>query len=356
MHFTSSDAQAVLPADASLTGGMGTFSVTLRTAGNQTLSASSSAVTGSVVSASVQVTPGAVSQFLVSVPTAAAGATVTTTVTAEDAFGNVATGYTGKVVWKSSDAQATLPAAYTFQTSDKGAHAFAVVLRTAGTQTVTATDSQSANVKGTASVVVTAAAASRLSVTSKTTTATAGASVAYTVTAQDAFGNTASSYLGVVQFSSSDAHAVLPAPLTFAKSDGGVKQFTVAFHTAGTQTVSLTDKTAHLTGSATTTVQAGAASKLLLTGPTAVKAGIVVMYTLTAVDAFGNVATGYRGIVRWQSSDAKATLPSQYTFTAADKGSHTFSITFMSKKSQSLTAADTVSAGISGSESGIVVS
>jgi hypothetical protein len=39
VHFTSSDAGAVLPPDSSLTGGVGTFNVTLNTAGSQTITA-----------------------------------------------------------------------------------------------------------------------------------------------------------------------------------------------------------------------------------------------------------------------------------------------------------------------------
>jgi hypothetical protein len=39
VHFTSTDAQATLPADSSLTNGTGTFSATLRTSGSQTITA-----------------------------------------------------------------------------------------------------------------------------------------------------------------------------------------------------------------------------------------------------------------------------------------------------------------------------
>jgi hypothetical protein len=55
VHFTSSDAQATLPADSTLTGGTGTFSVTFKTTGNQTISAKDTATasiagTSSIVS------------------------------------------------------------------------------------------------------------------------------------------------------------------------------------------------------------------------------------------------------------------------------------------------------------------
>src|SRR5207247_1538455 len=39
VHFTSSDSQAVLPANSSLSNGTGTFSATLKTAGSQTITA-----------------------------------------------------------------------------------------------------------------------------------------------------------------------------------------------------------------------------------------------------------------------------------------------------------------------------
>src|SRR5262249_35737459 len=57
-------------------------------------------------------------------------------------------------------------------------------------------------------------------------------------------------------------------------------------------------------------------------------AGAAGTVTLTAKDSFGNVATGYRGTVHFSSSDPRAILPADYTFTAADAGLHTFSATF----------------------------
>jgi adhesin/invasin len=63
------------------------------------------------------------------------------TVTVEDAYGNVVTGYTGRVHFTSSDQTAALPANYTFTAADKGVHAFvSLVLRKRGKQTITITD------------------------------------------------------------------------------------------------------------------------------------------------------------------------------------------------------------------------
>jgi hypothetical protein len=86
-----------------------------------------------------------------------AGATHTVTVKALDAYGNVATGYLGAVHFTSSDGQSTRPADYTFKPTDQGVHAFtaALVLRTAGSQWVRATDKVTASITGSQMVTVT---------------------------------------------------------------------------------------------------------------------------------------------------------------------------------------------------------
>ena len=69
-----------------------------------------------------------------------AGTPFTTTVTAQDAQGNVALGYTGTVHFTSSDPQAAVPGDYTFVAGDQGAHTFSVTLKTAGTWTIRVND------------------------------------------------------------------------------------------------------------------------------------------------------------------------------------------------------------------------
>ena len=74
-----------------------------------------------------------------------------------------------------------------------------------------------------------------------------------------------------------------------------------------------------------------------------------------ARDPFGNTVTGYTGTVGFSSSDAAATLPGNYTFVSADAGSHLFSATLQTAGVQSISAADVVSPGIAGSQTGITV-
>jgi len=71
-----------------------------------------------------------------------------------------------------------------------------------------------------------------------------------------------------------------------------------------------------------------------------------------AKDAFGNVSTGYTGTVTFSSSDAKASLPASYTFTAADAGLHTFTATLKSAGTQSITVKDAASSTVVGLKRG----
>jgi hypothetical protein len=80
-----------------------------------------------------------------------------------------------------------------------------------------------------------------------------------------------------------------------------------------------------------------------------VRAGDPVSLTVTALDAGGNVATGYTGTVRFSSGDAAATLPGDYTFTAGDAGSHAFSLSFGTGGAQTVTVTDTANAALTAS-------
>ena len=69
------------------------------------------------------------------------------TVSALDASSNTVTTYADPVSFASSDPAAVLPAPYTFSTADSGAHQFNITLKTAGTQTITVTDTANASLR-----------------------------------------------------------------------------------------------------------------------------------------------------------------------------------------------------------------
>jgi hypothetical protein len=249
------------------------------------------------------------------------------TVTVKYADGSVDAKYTGTVHFTSSDPQAVLPADYTFTTADAGVHTFSTTLKTAGTQSITATDSASLSVTGTdGGITVNPAAASTLSVAGFPSPVTAGVVGSFTVTARDPYGNIATSYTGTVHFTSTDAKASLPANYTFTAADAGIHTFSATLKTAGTQSLTVKDTTtANLTATdGGITVHPGAASQFIISAPASIAAGASFSLTLTVEDAYGNVVTNYAGTIHFSSTDRMATLPKNYTFTAADKGVHTF--------------------------------
>ena len=110
------------------------------------------------------------------------------------------------------------------------------------------------------------------------------------------------------------------------------------------------------TGTQSITVTPAAASSFRVAGFPATTAGVAHSFTVTALDPFGNVATGYTGTAAFSSSDPIASLPGNDTFTAADAGVHTFTAALKRAGTQSLQVADALTSSIIGAENGIVVS
>ncbi|HXX02439.1 MAG TPA: hypothetical protein VEJ00_14580, partial [Candidatus Acidoferrales bacterium] len=243
VHFTSSDPQALLPANATLTNGTGTFSTTLHTSGSQTITATDT-VTATITGSSPGIAAsGAATHFAVVAPAAATiGAAFTFTVTAEDQSNNPAPTYSGTVHFSSSDLQALLPANATLS---NGTGTFSATLNTKGTQTITATDTANGTISGTSGSITTSAAATHFAVTAPAS-ATAGTAFNFTVTALDSANNTAATYAGIVTFTSSDGLAVLPGNTTLTNGTG---TFTAVLKTSGAQTITATDTaTTSITG------------------------------------------------------------------------------------------------------------
>ena len=255
VHFTSSDSQAVLPADSKLTNGTGSFSATLKTAGGESLSATDSIATSLAGSANITVNAGPATVLSV---TATSAATVlipfNVSVNAVDAYANLATSYAGTVHFTSSDPQAVLPA----NTTLNGSSNFSVILKSLGPQTVTATDTVTASLKGSTSPInMVSNAATHLSFSGNPGSTLTRQTFGFTVTAMDAANNTSTGYAGTVHFTSSDAQAKLPANTTLA--GGSSSNLSATLETAGTQTLIATDiSSASISGSSSLTVTAAA--------------------------------------------------------------------------------------------------
>jgi hypothetical protein len=349
VHFSTSDAQGTVPADYTFLdsdAGIRAFSGSLATvrAVGQTITATDTTtarITGT--SPAVTVTPTtAVSLTLVG-GGGRIGSPHTVTVQARDVYGNATNLFNGAVHLTASDPNMTLPATDT--TLVNGVGTASVTPMTMGSQTISATALSDATINGTETVIGTAGAVVRFVMTAIPAT-TAGVAQSFTVTGYDAFGNVAADYTGTVYFTSSDAQAGLPGFYTFTLADAGVHTFSVTLRTAGSQSVTVRDWS---NVSLTTTqigigVTAAAASSFTVTALHGVVAGTAQSFTVSVRDAFGNLATGYRGTVTFSSSDTQAALPASYTFTAADGGRHTFSMTFKSSGGQSFTVADAANA------------
>src|SRR5207302_1831355 len=140
--------------------------------------------------------------FTVSAPASAtAGSAFSFTVTAQDQFNNTATGYAGTVHFTSSDGQRSEERRVA---NTNGTGTFSATLKTAGSQTLTATDTVTSSITGTSNAIAVNAAAATHFLVNAPASATAGTAFSFTVTAQDQFNNTATGYGGTVHFTSSD--------------------------------------------------------------------------------------------------------------------------------------------------------
>ncbi len=156
VHFSSNDPQAVPPADATLSSGAGTFTVTFKTAGSDTVTASD--VTGGLTgtSSTVAVSAAAATHFAISAPSSATqGTPLSFTVHALDQFNNTVSGYAGTVAFTSTDKAATLPANATLSA---GVGIFNATLNSTGNQTLSAADTVSSSISATSGTIAVAAA------------------------------------------------------------------------------------------------------------------------------------------------------------------------------------------------------
>jgi streptogramin lyase len=142
-----------------------------------------------------------------------------------------------------------------------------------------------------------------------------------------------------------------------AVASGGVAIFSdVTIDVAQPFTLSASDTGLAPSGPSNSfTIAPAPASQLVISGyPTQTTAGAANSFTLTVLDPYDNVATGYVGTVQFTSSDQQSTagtgLPNAYTFTTGDNGIHIFSAALKTKGFQSITAQDMLISTINGTQ------
>ena len=386
--ITSNDASATLPTSAVLpVSGTRNFNITLRTAGTMTVTANNT-TNGSILAGSSDIAviggvftklqvllpgeiadPGSATGKTGSPTAQVAGIPFTVRVRAVDGAWNLITGITDDINLATTDANVS-PIGNQLMETD-GEVEFTVTLVTGGNKTITASNvtdpSKTANTSP--NVMVSAGAYAKLLVrlpgetlapgtaTGKTGTPTAinaGAQVAASVFAVDAYNNRVAGNSDIIAITSNDASATLPASAALPVS--GTRNFNITLRTPGTITVtaSNTINVGIATGSSDIGVIGGVFTKLqvLLPGetadpgsatgksgsPTAQVAGVPFTVRVRAVDGAWNLITGVTDDISLATTDANAS-PIGNQLMEAD-GEVEFTVTLITGGNRTVTASN----------------
>jgi hypothetical protein len=359
VHFSSTDAAAVLPADYTFVaadGGEHSFSLSWGTPGSQTLKAKDTATGGPQGSQSgIEVTSTAAIRLQSIADPIARGATTSIVVRALDAGGLIDGGYRGTIHFTSDDPSAVLPGDYTFTAADGGSHSFFPFhWVTPGDHTLTVKDTLTAGLSDTRTGI-TVTKAVKLRITGIQDPIPVQANNSIQVRAVDQFGNSDALFQGTVHFTSNDPSANLPPDYTFTLSDAGSHSFNLVWRTPGTHTFTVTDSADNFQATKTGIVANALVSLRLENLDEPIMRGTSDTFVVRAVDSQGTTATAYTGTVHFTSSDPSSLIPADYTFTAADQGAHTFVLKWITPGSQSITVTDTAVPSLNGTASGITV-
>jgi uncharacterized protein (TIGR03437 family) len=347
--LTSTDTQASGMGAKTLGGGTGSFATIHQIAGTQRITAAGSGTPSISGFADVTVIAASATHLAVTAPsTAIAGTAFTYTVTAKDQYNNLVPTYSGTVHFTSTDGQAILSGDSTLA---NGAGTFQATLKTAGTLTITATDTVTSSTSGVSGgIAVVSGPLTQFVFTPPTQNQPAGSSFSIQVTALGPNGNIVTSYTGPATLTSSDPQAILPSPATLTFTNGTATT-SVTLKTAGNQTLTVAD--GPISNSTSIVVQAVAPTHVDIAGvPAAATAGQAFPFTVTAKDATGNVATQYAGTLTFSSGDPLFVSPPNSPLST---GTGTFQATLTTAGSWTITASDMGNASIRGTSGAINV-
>ena len=325
---------------------------------------------------SFTVSPATVSHFLVTTPaTATAGTAVSgITLTAQDPYNNTTVSYSGShtIAWSGAmnspgGTAPVYPATAVSFTNGLSTTALSVTLYDAASNTLTASAS-SPSVSGSGTITVSPLGASGFTVANPGTQ-TAGVAFSETITAHDTYGNVATGYAGsqAITFTgpSNSPNATpptYPATVNFALGVG-----TPSITLVKAQSTTLTATQGLITGiSVSFTVSANTLSSFTVPTPSTQIANAAFNETITAIDAYGNVASAWTSVtncVTFSGPLYSPTYPapgtcgagnSSLTFNAS--GQATASITILEAQSTSLGVTSvTAPAGATGASSSFTV-
>jgi hypothetical protein len=255
----------------------------------------------------VTVKVGATKKLTLSAPSEAiAGSAFSVTLMATDEYGNPTTSYTGEktLAWSgpgsspSKEAPEYPVSATTVTFANGVGTASEIDLYDAATPTLTVKEGSA--VKGSAAIIVKAAAAKTLTFTALSEQ-TAGTAFNATLTAHDEYSNIATAYAGVKTLTWSGAASApngtapeYPATATAVTFSSGVgKPTAIKLFDATASTLTVREGSSVEGTSNSFNVKAGATKKFSVPTPGEQEAGVAFNVTLTATDEWGNLATGY---------------------------------------------------------------
>ena len=285
--------------------------------------------------------------------------TSTITVTLEDAHNNPVS---SKTVTLSQGTGSSTITTVSGTTNASGQASFTVKNTKAESVIYTATDTTDAvTVAQTATVTFIPGPVAKFVFDPISSPQTAGTAFNVTITAKDANDNTVTSYnANGNNVTLSSSGTIQGGSFTTPSFTNGVLNVSVTITNTGNFTLSVLGNPGHANGiigtSNSFTVNPGAATHFTVSAPPAATAGNPINFTVTALDAFNNTATGYVGTAHFTSTDAQAVLPANYTFIAGDSGVHVFSATLKTAGNRTIATTDTSNGSINGTSGSITVS
>jgi hypothetical protein len=314
--ITSSDAKAVLPSSATLTNGVGSFTVTLNTVGSQSITATDTAIssiTGSQTG--ITVNAGALASFVfgaISSPQTA-GTAFSITITAYDSSGNVETNYAGPAVL--SDSSGLLSPTSTGAFTNGVCTVSVTITKALSNDVITVTDTSGGTPVNAQSspFTVSPGPLASFTISAISSPQTAGTAFSITITAYDGLGNVETNYVGPATLSDVSG-SLSPTSAAFIAGvyTGSVKIATANSNDAITVTGTLGIKTV----SNTFNVVAGSIDHFVFnTISSPQTAGTAFSVTITAKDTSGNTVTGYTGSASFTDLSGSISLKSTGVFT-----------------------------------------
>lgn len=303
-----------------------------------------------------QIQPGVPTQLVVNGPQSiTAGQNIASvTVDIEDPYGNIVT---------TDDSEVTLGLdidpvinGVTTVAAENGVATFTnLSIDGAGVYFLTASDSAD-GLSGTSASTSTVNPSTPTQLVFKSVPATGIAGTALsdvTVAIEDQFQNVETGDDATISLTSSGTFAA-GSTINVAANDGIATFGNLIFDTAGSYTLSATDIADSLGAgpSSAIIINAAAATHFTVSAPLTATAGVPFAFTITALDQFGNIATGYSGTVQFGSTDEQAILPPNSTLT---DGTSVVSATLKTAGNQTITGQD-ITHSITGTSGPISVS